>query len=947
MGISGRTPQSTRDEAHRVLEPARGPGETRASPEAGLKGVLLPGTEPSSRRVPLPAVLERVARRPFVGRERPLRRIRALWHEAVRGHAALIVLTGEPGIGKTRLAAQVAGPAHAAGAVVLYGRADDESVSPYQPFVEALRHYAAHRPGLADETGLPVAAARELARLVPELGPVAAPGVVDERKAHERSQLFDSMVRLLLHAGEAQPLLLVLEDLHWADAPTMLLVRQLVRRGAASRFLMIAAYCDLDADAAGPHARVLADLTRETGGETVHLGGLWPSEVAALLAAHAGAASVDRASVQRLLDQTGGNPFFIEELLHTEPPAPGEPVAVPEGVKDVIGRRLDRLPPVALEALTFAAVLGSDFRLAALQAVAIDQREDELIASLEAAVAARLIVEDRDEVDRFSFTHSLVRQTLYERPIASRRVRLHRRVAVALEAAPFPVHPAELAHHFFQARHVGGAAKAIVYSLKAGEAMQAAHAYEDAAAHYQHALTALEMTRRFDAAARCDVLLALGAARWQASEPDPRAPFVQAVELARRVGAPDRLARAALGAGGRFYAPGTTDEAYIALLEEALAALEPGDSVLRVRLLARLAEQLVFAPPPERAGERAAEALDMARRLGEAGALTAALMGRHAALLHAEHARERRRDGERALALAGELGTLELGALTRHWLLYDLAELGDFEEARRRHAELERIADELQQPLYRHSSLAWRCVWAGIAGRFDEAEQVARDSLRLAEQAGAPDAQVHFTAQLVALRREQGRLHELLPQIERLAGPDPAECAWRCILPLAYLDAGERGLAQAAYDRALGGGATTMPRTMLWLAALGSLAEAAALLGDPDGGAQLYAELRPYASRFVQWSFTGNAGSVHRLLGRTAAVAGSRDRACAHYEVALERHATLGAPALLTRTRCDLAELLLQGTRAERARASRLLEEAGGTARRLGMAGIAARVASS
>ena len=224
--------------------------------------------------------------------------------------------------------------------------------------------------------------------------------------------------------------------------------------------------------------------------ETIRLEGLRHAEVVSLAAAHLGRRSIDRAWTQRLFEQTGGNPFFIEELLHTPPAAPAERVAVPEGVKDVIGRRLDRLAPATLEILTLAAVLGNDFRLAALQAVALEQRQDDLIAALEAAVAARVILEDPDEVDRFSFTHALVRETLYERPIASRRVRLHRRVAVSLEAAALPVHPAELAHHYFQAREVGGARKAIVYSLRAAEASQAAHAYEDAEAHYERALTA-------------------------------------------------------------------------------------------------------------------------------------------------------------------------------------------------------------------------------------------------------------------------------------------------------------------------------------------------------------------------------------------------------------------------------------------------------------------------
>ena len=852
-----------------------------------------------------------------------------------------MALTGEPGIGKSRLTARIAGGAHADGAVVLHGRADEESVSPYQPFVEALRQYAAYRPRLAVETRLSAGAAEELASLVPELRASGRAIAVSElTRGCSRHELFDAVVRLLLHAAESQRLLLVLEDLHHADAPTLSLLRQLIRRGAGSRLLVILTYSDLDTDTANPLTHLVAELRRETALETIHLEGLRRSEVVALAAAHLGRGSMNSASTTRLLEQTAGNPFFIEELLHT--PSAAEP-AVPQGVKDVIGRRLDRLAPEMLETMTLAAVLGTDFRLDALQAVAVDQRQDTLIAALEAAVAARIIVEDRDEVDRFSFTHALVRETLYERPIASRRLRLHRRVAVALEAAPLLVHPAELAHHYFQAREVGGAAKAIVYGIRAAEASQAAHAYEDAAAHFERALAALEIVNRDDAAARCEVLLALGATRWRASDHDPRSTFGEAVELARGLASPDRLARAALGAGGRFYAPGDTDEPYRELLEEVLAALEPGDSVLRVRVLARLAENLVFAEPAARPGELAAEAIDMSRRLGEASGLAAALMGQHAALLHAEHTHERRRIGEQALALASELGEVELGALGRHWLLYDLAELGELDEARRRHAELDALARELQQPLYRHSSLSWRCVLASIAGRFDEAERIARESVRLAEGAQAPDAQAHFTAQLIAQRREQGRLHELLPDIERLAGDGPAAAAWRAILPLAYLDAGDPACAQAAFDRALANGVRAIPRTMLWLTSMASLAEAAARLDDPVQSIQLYNVLEPFADRLVQWSFTGNAGSVHRLLGCTAATAGWNDRARAHFEAALRRHVELGATPLLARTQCDYGELLLQGNEVERRVARRYLREARQAARRLGMVGVAAR----
>jgi hypothetical protein len=251
---------------------------------------------------------------------------------------------------------------------------------------------------------------------------------------------------------------------------------------------------------------------------------------------------------------------------------------------------------------------------------------------------------------------------------------------------------------------------------------------------------------------------------------------VEALELARAFGSADRQARAVLGMGGRFYAPVATDVAYAELLAEALGVLGTDDSALRVRLLARLAENLVLTQP-EQARRLADEALGMARRLAEPGSLASALMGRHAALLHVAYASERSRIGEELVAVAGELEDPALAALARHWLLYDLAELGEIGHARQRQAELERIADELQQPLYRHSALAWRGVWAGLEGRFEEAERLARESVRLAQGAGARDAQTHFTAQLVAIRREQGRLDEVVGDPELGAQLDSGRVA--------------------------------------------------------------------------------------------------------------------------------------------------------------------------
>jgi len=889
--------------------------------------------------VPMPAFLERVDRAPFVGRTGALRRLRRRWQSDLPANDGLVVVSGEPGIGKTRLVARFAAGVHAGGGLVLCGRADEESVWPYQAFVEALRHYAAHRPDVVAHARIPPAATRALAMLVPELAP---PGAA-ERPAHSdggdgnRHQLVEGVVRLLLHAARAEGLLLVLEDLHWADPPTTLLLRHVLRRSEGSRLLVVATLDDRHPGAG--HA--LDDLRGDGDLDDIQLVGLRPDEAAGLIAARTGQPAADDESTRRLCGKAGGNPFFIEELLRSSHPESDADARVPVAIKRVIGQRLEHLPPMFLETLTLAAVLGNDFSLKVLEAVAPEQEQDELIDALEGAVSAGLIVEDLEEVDRFSFSHSLVRQTLYERPIASRRLRLHRRIAEALEISPLPVHPAELAHHYFEARAVGGADKAIVFGLQAGAAAQMAHAYEAAVEHYERVLGLLPLVGRDDPAARCDLLLALGAVRWQASEPDPRSTFARALELARELGSADRLARAALGAGGRFYAPVATDSPYTDLLDDVLATLGPDDRALTVRVQARLAENLVLAQPAQ-ALELADKALGMARRLGEPTSLAAALMGRHAALLHVEHAAERVRIGEEAIAVAGELEDAELAALARHWLLYDLAELGEFEQAHRRHIELERIAAELQQPLYRHSALAWRAVWTGIAGRFDEAEQLARDSLRLAEGARAPDAQTHFTAQLVAIRREQGRLDELLPEIERLAGGDAYSAVWRSLVPLAHLDAGDRARARETFRDAVDSATQTCTRTMLWLTATGSLCEVAAELGDADVAERLYAELAPYGDRLVQWSFTGNAGSVRRLLGRAAAVTGRMDAARDHYEAGLVRHTELEAPALLARTRCDYGEFLLH---TQQPGAHRLLLQAATAARSLGMTGIAARAA--
>jgi DNA-binding SARP family transcriptional activator len=889
--------------------------------------------------VPLPPLLARMERRPFVDREAVMERLREWWAEAQCGEGALVLIGGEAGMGKTRVAARMAAEAHADGATVLYGRADEEPLRPYQPLAQALRHHLTHTPGSASGSSA------ELARLLPELAvptPSRSARADAERRRH---RLFDAVVEFVRSAAAVRPLVLVVEDLHWADAPTLLLLREVARSAPECRLLILATWRDDEAEPGDALSRLLVDLRREDLLHRVSLVGLDEPDIAALAAREPDGRDDDADATRQLQEQTGGNPFFIEELLRSRREAPDAPPPVPEGVKQVIGRRLARLPDDTVDVLITAAFLGTEFSLATLIAVAGDV---DVVAAVEHAVRAGLLVEEPDSVDRLSFAHALVRETLSEQPIMSRRLRIHHALAEALEAAPLDVPPAQLAHHYFLSREVGGAEKALVYALKAAFVALEAHAYEDAAAHYERALVALDLARPDDRVARADLLLALGRARWQASERGPRLAFEMAAVLARDMGDAGRLAWAALGAGGRYYAPGVPDMPYVALLEEALAALEPDDSALRARLLARLAENLVFLEQRDRAIPIAGEAQAMARRIGEPAALAAALMSMHAAHQHIAYAAERRRLAEEAIALAGELDDDELAALGRHWLVFDLVELGDLADARRRWTELEALADHLRQPLYRHSALAWRGVWAGLAGRFEEAERLAHASVALAEHAGDPDARAHFTAQLFAVRREQGRLHELLEPIASAgagAGDGPVGLHWRAMLALAHVDAGDVAAARATVTDALSGGVSAIPQTMLWLSTLVALAEASAALRDSASAEALYPALLPYADRLAQTGFTGCAGSVERVLGRLAATLDRREAAEVHLDAALVRHEAIGGRALAARTRCDLGEILLAGTADARARAASLLADAAAAARELGMAGVAARAA--
>jgi tetratricopeptide (TPR) repeat protein len=514
---------------------AKSPNDRPASATAVRERLRLIAEAPVEIRTDAPAVAQggvgRLAWGRFVGRTDELGTLKTALDAALGGQGSLVMLVGEPGIGKTRLAEEVLVYAQLRGAQTLWGRCyEAESAFPYMPFVEALRQYVATRPdeALRAELGNGVS---DVAKLVSEVRQrVPASALATEiPPEQERQRLYESVVNFLINAAAANPIVLVLDDLHWADAPTLNLLKNLARSIKGNRLLVIGTYRDMDLDRRHPLAEVLADLRRERLFERILLRGMSPLEVGALLemAAQQDLDQEGTALAAALHRATEGNPFFIEETVRhlvetgrifrregrwVSDTTNINEMGIPEGVREVIGRRLSRLSSACNGALASAAVLGREFEFAVLGAMTgLD--EDALLTVIEEAIEAQAIVEVKGKaVAAYIFSHALVRQTLYEELSLPRKQRLHARAADAIEKVHvrnLPTHVASLATHYRLAGAAGNPEKAISYSLRAGDAAQVAFAHEDAANHLEGALEVME-DQGVEPIRRADLLRRLG-----------------------------------------------------------------------------------------------------------------------------------------------------------------------------------------------------------------------------------------------------------------------------------------------------------------------------------------------------------------------------------------------------------------------------------------------------
>ena len=720
--------------------------------------------------------------------------------------------------------------------------------------------------------------------------------------------MFEAVTRLLAFLARERPTVLILDDLQWADASTALLLGHLLRDVEAARLFVLGTFRE-GVDVRCPELpALLGQLAREPSFERIDLGGLDSAETGDLVASYAERRASD-SFVLRLCEGTEGNPFFVKETMRSlaEAVAAGDDLehalaglTVPAGVKELVESRLARVSGTAQQVLTVASVVGREFRLELLEEL-IDEPVERIIAALEEAGEAGLVDEVADDADRFVFPQALVRDTLYERQSGSRRVRLHHRIAQALEELDLGATPAELALHFHESRHLDRAGQAVGYSVQAAERAAAALAYEEAATHYRRALD------RFDGEdlRRCELLLALGGAEARAGDPRAAGTFDRVAELARDR-FPEPFGQAALGGNPGWSQGGAIDRPAIARLEEALAAL--GDGPLTVRLLARLANLLHFAGETERVNELSARAVELARRMDDVGALIAALESRHSALFWIEHLDERLRLSQELLELAERIEEPELQIRALHWRAYDLLEAADADGARRASEGIVRLAARLRQPAYSFLATRWELLWTTVADRVNEVEPLIVRTHEFGTRASLPEADVEAMAQRLAIAYRHRAMGSFAPSLAAGVEQNPHLAVYRPVLALAHLQAGDRGAAAAEFERLADFDA--FPRDTLWFSGICVLAEVCASIEDMRRAAELYRLLLPYRRRHVVVGMASCFGSCERYLGLLASAQQQWDVAEEHFEAALASNAAAGIVSMLRMTRDDYRALL-------------------------------------
>ena len=912
----------------------------------------VPWTAALTAAAPLPAPLRRQGGElPFAARESERLRLTEAWKRAQVDRATTVLLAGEPGIGKTRIASELARQAHEEGALVVLGRCDEHVAAPHAPWTELLRSVVAN----ANDELIVEHVARhggELCRLVPDLvrrAPDAPPPTATDPDT-ERLLLFDAVVDILQRVSEPQPVVALLDDAHWADAGTVNLLRHVVSHlDPDTHILVLVTYRDTDIDRSHPLSGALADLYRAAGAERISLRGLDEAGMRSFLEA-AGGTPLESAGIElarRLAAETDGNPFFVTEVLRhlvetgalvqvdgvwVGTVAPGE-AGLPEGVRDVVGQRLSRLSGPCNDLLRTAAVFGREFEVRLVAAV-MQVDEDTAVDQLDEAVGAQLVDEVEGSPGRLSFAHALVQQTLLEELSTNKRVRLHRKIAELLDTRPGT--PIEvLAHHYLEAAVAGVAPRAVECACAAAGAALNRFAWEDAIRLYERALEAVDIFEDDDPGLRSEILAHIAQAHHGAGSPEPaKERALAAAEVARTAGDAARLAEAGIayqGVTGMWASP--SDAVGAEIMREGLAALGTDRADVRARTLSALASGLILAPGAVALPEADA-AVAAAREAGDDHALSDALFTRAWAVRGVLPIDERTRAADDALAMARTVANRLTEVGVQYVRASALLNQGDLAGA-----ETSFATTDFRGGLEGWAIADFEASRAIAEGRFAEAPELADVAHRLGSALGDTNDGIHALQQWTIARAtgdfdSARRWHE-----------EAAATAVGLTLPTAAVTALAAGDAAGACELFATWACDIYPLLppIMHYSAISWISHLAFEFGSVEGidGAPEYAER---FSGELLGSDAAILGAADVAIGRFAAVQGDLDRAVELLDAGHEMHVRLGLHHCTIESGLDLGIVLRRRAQPGDAdRATELLRSTSELAHTIGMAPAEAR----